>query len=202
VANKTHRAYKSYRPFKPYIIMENDNKLTVFDNENSADNIDFGVEQGRPRALLIAGAGAALLLGILIVALVMSKPAADSEFQNIVRAGSPEFDAYKDKVVLKIDRDSRVVYDNWLGMWRLKADVSLSNFGDRDLLSVEVIGKLIDHEDKVLTQSVKMPIPRSKPGPLKPGESKTIELIVDAPPKITEAEVKDITIELRGLRFR
>lgn len=182
--------------------MENDNKLTVFDNENSADNIDFGVEQGRPRALLIAGAAAALLLGVLIVALVMTRPSADNDLQNIVRAGAPEFDAYKDKVVLKIDPESRVVYDNWLGMWRLQAKAQLSNLGDRELLSVEVTGKLIDHEDKVLAQSVKMPIPRDNPGPLKPGESKIIGIIVDAPPKVTEAEVKDITIELRGLRFR
>jgi hypothetical protein len=38
--------------------------------------------------------------------------------------------------------------------------------------------------------------------PLKPGESYDISIGVDAPPKVTEAEVKNITIELRGLRFR
>jgi hypothetical protein len=183
--------------------MEHDNKLTVFENENNSDNdIDFGVNQGRPRALLIAGAGAALLLGVLIVALVMTKPSIDQESENMVRAGSPEFDAYKNKVVLEIDPDSRMVYPNMIGMWTLRAKAKLSNLGDRELASVEVIGKLIDYEDKVIAQAVKLPVPRDNPGPLKPGESYDISIGVDAPSKVTEAEVKNITIELRGLRFR
>jgi hypothetical protein len=183
--------------------MEHDNKLTVFENENNNDNdVDFGVNQGRPRALLVAGAVAALLLGVLVVALVMTKPSIDQESENMVRAGSPEFDAYKNKVVLEIDPDSRMVYPNMIGMWTLRAKAQLRNLGDRELASVEVIEKLIDYEDKVIAQAVKLPIPRDNPGPLKPGESYDISIGVDAPSKVTEAEVKNITIELRGLRFR
>jgi hypothetical protein len=60
---------------------------------------------------------------------------------------------------------------------------------------------MLDFEDKVIAQAVQLSIPRIKKGPLKPGESRNIVLVVDAPQKTTEAEVKDITIELRGLRF-
>jgi hypothetical protein len=120
----------------------------------------------------------------------------------MVRAGSPEFDAYKDKVVLEIDPDSRMVHPNMIGMWQLRAKAKLSNVGDRELIGVEVIGKLIDYEDKAIAQTVKLPIPRDKPGPLKPGESENISIGVDAPAKVTEYEVKNITIELQGLRFR
>jgi hypothetical protein len=183
--------------------MDKDTQLTVFGDENDEENnIDFGAEQTRPRALLVAGAIAALMLAVLIVALVMTKPTSDQELEKMVRAGSPEFDAYKDKVALEIDPDGKMVYDNWLGMWQLQAKAKLSNLGDRELLSVEVVGKMIDHQDKVIAHAVKLPIPRGRQAPLKPGESTDIFVKVDAPPKVTEAEVKDITVELRGLRFR
>ena len=182
--------------------MENDNKLTVFDDKDNADSIDFGVEQSRPRAILFAGAVAALLLGVLIVALVRTKPSIDKESENLIRAGSPEFDSYKNKVMLEIDPESRMVYPNMIGMWTLRAKAKLSNMGERELASVEVVARLIDYQDKVIAQAVKLPIPRDKPGPLKPGESLDIPVGVDAPPKVTEGEVKNITIELRGLRFR
>jgi hypothetical protein len=184
--------------------MENDSKLTVFENKNDDDiNIDFAPEQSnRPWPLLIGGAIGALVLAILIAALVITKPPIDHESEKMVRAGSPEFDAYKDKVALEIDPDTRMVHPNMIGMWQLRAKAKLKNLGDRELIGVEVIGRLIDYEDKVLAQVVKLPIPRDKPGPLKPGESDDIFIGVDAPVKVTEAEVKNITIELRGLRFR
>jgi hypothetical protein len=183
------------------IIMNNDTQLTVLENENDNNN-DAGVEQDRSRGLLVVGAIAALMLAILIIALVMARSAGDREIENMVRAGSPEFDAYKDKVVVEVDPEGKMVYPNMIGMWQLQAKAKLSNLGDRELLGVEVIGKMIDHEDKVIAQAVKLPIPRAQPGPLKPGESTTIWVKVDAPRKITEDDVKDITVELRGLRFQ
>jgi hypothetical protein len=184
--------------------MGNDTKLTVFENQNdNDDDIDFTPEQSnRPWPLLISGAIAALMLAILIMALMITQPTIDQETSNMVRAGSPEFDAYKDKVLLEIDPDTRMVHPNMIGMWQLRAKAKLKNLGDRELIGVEVVGKLIDYEDKVLAQAVKLPIPRDKPGPLKPGESDDIFIGVDAPAKLTEAEVKNIIVELRGLRFR
>ncbi len=183
--------------------MDNDTRLAILENKNENDNNNDGaVEQYRSRPLLAVGAIAALMLAILIIALAINMPASEKDAENMVRAGSPEFDAYKDKVTLEIAPDDKVVYDNWLGMWQLQAKAKLSNLGDRELLGVEVIGKMIDHEDKVIAHAVNLPIPRAQPGPLKPGESTNIFVKVDAPRKTTEADVKDIRIELRGLRFQ
>lgn len=181
--------------------MDNDSQLAVFEDEND-NNGGSGVARERSRALLVVGAIAALMLTILIIALALTKPASEREVENMVRAGSPEFDAYKDKVALEIDPDSKMVYDNWIGMWQLQAKAKLSNRGDRELIGVEVIGKMIDHEDKVISQSVGRPIPRVRKEPLKPGESMDVLVRVDAPSKTAESDVKDITIELRGLRFQ
>jgi hypothetical protein len=180
--------------------MDNDTQLSVFEDEDEIYN-GASARQHRPRALLVVGAIAALMLAVLIIALVMTKPAADRELENIVRAGSPEFDAYKDKVVVEVDPEDKMVYPNMIGMWQLQAKATLTNRGDRELTGVEVIGKMFDLQDKVIAQAVRLPIPHNQTT-LKPGESVKIAVKVDAPAKTTEADVKDITIELRGLRFQ
>jgi hypothetical protein len=183
--------------------MDNDTQLAVFDNDNENENNNgAGVEQDRSRGLLVVGAIAALMLAILIIALVMTKSGGDREVENMARAGSPEFDTYKDKVTVEVDPEGKMVYPNMIGMWQLEARAILTNRGDRELTGVEVIGKMFDLEDKVIAQAVRLPIPRFRKEPLKPGESMNIVVKVDAPQKITEGEVKDITIELRGLRFQ
>jgi hypothetical protein len=95
-----------------------------------------------------------------------------------------------------------MVYPNMIGMWQLEARATLTNRGDRELTGVEVVGKMLDFEDKVIAHAVKLPIPRIRKEPLKPGESMNIVLKVDAPKKISENDVKDITIELHGVRFQ
>ena len=183
--------------------MDNDTRLAVLENDSDNDNNNrAGVEQDRSRGLLVVGAIAALMLAILIVALAVSKSAGDREVENMARAGSPEFDAYKDKVTMEVDPDGKMVYPNMIGMWQLEARAKLTNRGDRELTVVEVVGKMLDFEDKVIAQAVQLSIPRIRKDPLKPGESMNIVVKVDAPRKITEDDVKDITIELRGMRFQ
>ena len=183
--------------------MNNDTELTVLENENENDNNNgAGAEKDRSRGLLVVGAIAALMLVILIIALAMTKSTRDREIENMARAGSQEFDAYKDKVTVDVDPEGKMVYPNMIGMWQLEARARLTNRGDRELTGVEVVGKMLDFEDKVISQAVKLPIPRIRKEPLKPGESMNIVLKVDAPKKITENDVKDITIELHGVRFQ
>lgn len=181
--------------------MDNDTQLAVFENEDDNNN-GAAAEKDRSRPLLAVGAIAALMLAMLITALVVTKQASEREVENMVRAGSPEFDAYKDKVVLEVDPDGKMVHPNMIGMWQLVATATLSNRGDRELTGVEVIGKMIDMEDKIIASSISRPIPGVKIESLKPGESMTVKVKVDAPRKTAETDVKDITIELRGLRFR
>jgi hypothetical protein len=179
--------------------MDNDTQLAVLENENDKDN---GGERDRSRVLLVGGAIAALILAVLIAALALTNPGGEKESEKMVRAGSPEFDAYKEKVVLVVDPDSKMVYPNMIGMWKLAVTATLSNRGDRELIGVEVIGKMLDLQDKVIAHTITSPIPRIRNEPLKPGESMTVKVNVDAPAKITEAQVKDILMELNGLRFR
>ncbi len=177
-------------------MFDNENsKLAIFDNEDSGET-----EQERSRAILVVGAIAALVLIALIALLASTKPQSSSAIENIVRAGSPEFDSYKDKVELELIE--KVTHPNMVGMFQLEYRAWLHNRGDRALTAVEIHGRMLDMEDKVIKENVSIPIPRVRREPLKPGETMRVSVKLDAPAKISEDEVKDIVIELRGLRFQ
>lgn len=177
--------------------MDNDTQMTVFDNEN--ENYTGG-EQDRSRALLVVGAIATLVMAALITMLALTKPPSVKEVENMARAGSPEFEASKDKIGLEVSE--KVVHPNMIGMWQLEVRAKLVNNTDRPLTAVEVKGKMFSLDDKVIAQATSMPIPRIRKEPLKPGESMNISVKVDAPGNVSENEVKDILIELQGLRFQ
>lgn len=166
----------------------------MFENDS-----DKETQQARSRAMMVVGAIAALVLTALLVLLVRTTPQSSASVENIVQAGSPEFDSYKDKVELELIE--KVTHPNMIGMFQLEVRAKVHNRGDRPLTAIAILGKMFDMQDQLIAQNVSIPIPRVRKEPLKPGESMRISVKVDAPGKITENDVKDITIELRGLRF-
>jgi hypothetical protein len=141
---------------------------------------------------------------LLIVALIWLVTHLDPEsrpntLDNVARAGSADFDAYKDK--LEFEYIDKMVYPSMMGLWQLQVRARMHNRGDRPVTGVEVVGKMLDLSDKVIAQATTVPIPRIRTEPLKPGESIEFTVKVDAPGKVSEADVKDIVVEVRGLRF-
>ncbi|HKX29501.1 MAG TPA: hypothetical protein VJ302_17555 [Blastocatellia bacterium] len=153
----------------------------------------------RSRAIIWVAAAAIVLLGGLVLILVFSKTQSQAVLERVVRAGSPEFEAYKDKLQLEVL--DKITHPNMVGMFQLEVRAKMYNRGDRTLSGVEVQGTMIDLADKVLAQGTSVPIPRVRSTPLKPGESLAFSVKVDAPGKVTEDDVKDITIQLHGLQF-
>jgi hypothetical protein len=152
------------------------------------------------RPFIWIGIVAVLLIVALIWALTHMNPEnRPNTLDNLARAGSTDFDGYKDK--LEFEYIDKLVYPTMMGLWQLEVRARMHNRGDRPLTGVEVVGKMLDLEDKVLAQAISVPIPRNRKEPLKPGESLEFSLKVDAPGKVTEDEVKDIVLEVRGLRF-
>jgi hypothetical protein len=145
------------------------------------------------------GAAALISLGLIVFIYSQSNREARPILERVVRAGSPEYDSYKDKIVFEVI--DKITYPNMIGMFQLEIQAKMHNRGDRSLTGVEVMAKMLDMSDKVIAQNTAIPIPRIRQNPLKPGESFSLSVKVDAPSRITEAEVKDITIELRGLQF-
>jgi hypothetical protein len=157
-------------------------------------------EQRRSRLILGFGAIGAIALALVIVIFLARPQRQSRELANIRRAGSPEFEAYKDKVTL--EDPETLVYPNQLGMNQFAVHARLHNRGQRTLTAVEILGKVYDLRDQVVAQATSVPIPRVRREPLKPGESMPITVRIDTPAKVKEADVKDVKIELQGLRFQ
>ncbi len=153
------------------------------------------------RGKLIVGA-----LGLLALALVVgvfyiagSKGEAKPPLPNGVWAGSGEFEHYKSKVEIEVI--DKIVHPNMIGMKQFEIKARVTNRGDRVLTGIELIGRMIGLDDKVIKESISVPIPRVRSEPLKPGESIKVSVKIDGPAKVSEGEVKDLLVELRGLQF-
>jgi hypothetical protein len=169
-------------------------------------------EQRRSRLIMALGAVGAVILAFAFVIFTRSwappQPPPQPQtpggtqlrLENALRAGSPEFDDYKAKVTL----EDQEVYaaQNLMGMTQFTVRARLHNRGDRALAGIELVGKVYDLQDKIVAQNTGLPIPRVRSEPLQPGESFPVLIKVDVPSNIKEADVKEVKIELQGLRFQ
>jgi hypothetical protein len=117
-----------------------------------------------------------------------------------MRAGIAEFDSYQSKIEIEVI--DKIVHPNMIGMAQYEIKARLLNKGDRTLTGIELVGKMFDMDEKLITQAISLPIPRGRTEPLKPGESMTVSVKIDAPAKVTEDMIRDLKVELRGLRFQ
>ncbi len=157
------------------------------------------LEKTRSRAIFWIGGIAALALIALVALLARSRPESQVEVTGLLRAGTTEFESYKDKV--EIQMIETVVHPNMVGMAQHEVRGRVQNNGDHVLTAIEIYGKMIDLEDKVVAEGTSYPIPRARQDPLKPGESLKFSVKIDRPSNVTEEAVKDHAIELRGIRF-
>lgn len=156
-------------------------------------------DRRRSRLILLAGAAGALLLALIFILVARSGPTPTTAVVDLLRAGSPEFEGYKSRIALN-DKEI-IVHPNMIGMAQYEVRARLVNQGDRALTAVEMGGKMLDLQDKVIAENASLPVPRVRRNPLGPGESMPVSVKVDAPAKVTEADVKDVLIEVRGLKF-
>lgn len=147
----------------------------------------------------IGGVAVVLIVALVWMLLHLNPNNRTATLDNVARSGSADFDAYKSK--LEFEYIDKMVYPTVMGLWQLEVKARMHNRGDRPLTGVEVVGKMVDLNDKVIAQATSIPLPRNRTEALKPGESLVFSLKVDAPGKIKEEDVKDIVLEVRGLRF-
>lgn len=167
------------------------------------DETEKTTAQRRSRAILLIGAIGALVLALLMIlareALQTDSPRG-AILENAVRAGAADFDSYRERLAL--EEKEIIVHPNMIGMAQYEVRAKLTNRGDRTISGLEMVGRIINLQDQAVKEAISLPIPRLRQQPLGPGESMRISVKVDAPARVSEADVKDVTIELRGLRFQ
>lgn len=171
----------------------------MFENE---EDKELTVAKKRSRAILWGGSVVVLLLAGIIVMFAKTRPTEMVTLEDALRAGNAEFEAYRSKVEIDIKPEDKRTYDNMIGMFQIEIRANVTNRGDRPITGLELVGKMFNMEDKSISERLSIPIPRARQNPLKPGESMRVSVKIDAPAKVTEAEVKDVTIELRALKLQ
>jgi hypothetical protein len=171
------------------------------DPENFEDaDIAVAEKKQRTRTILFIGAMALLAMVIaLLLATAMRPRVENPNLEGAVRAGNQDFEAYKKQLV--IDEPEKMVAPNLMGMLQFTLRTRIHNRGTRTLNGIEIATRVYDLEDKVISEKVAHPVPRIRSASLQPGESMAIRFQIDAPAKYKEADIKDVRLELRGLRF-
>lgn len=167
------------------------------------EETDKATSKRRAQALLLIGAVGAVVLAIVFVLARQAMNSGASEsigLEDALRAGNADFEIYRERLVFE-DKEI-IVHPNMIGMAQYEVRARVTNRGDRAISGLELLGKIIDLQDKVVAQNISLPIPRLRSEPLASGESMRLSVKVDAPAKVQESEVKDVTLELRGLRFK
>ena len=157
-------------------------------------------EQKKSRAILWVGWVVAVLFVAIVVLFAKSRPHETNVLEGALGAGAAEFEAYKGNV--EIEATDKIVHPNMIGMFQLEVRANIHNRGDRPITGMEVVGKMFDLEDKSIASRLSTPIPNLRKEPLKPGDSMRVSVKVDAPAKVTEDDIKDVTIELKSLKFQ
>lgn len=178
--------------------MSDSNQVAMFENRQPEQT----EEQKKSRKILWVGWVVAVLFVAIIVLFAKTKPQETNALEGALSAGNAEFEAYKSNIFIEIKPEDKNTYDNMVGMFQIDVRATIFNRGDRPITGLEVVGKMFDMDDKTISQRPTTAIPRARKEPLKPGESMRVSIKIDAPAKITEAEVKDVTIELKSLKFQ
>ncbi len=157
------------------------------------------VEKQARRSIILIAVIALIVVAVLVLIVTRSRPQYQQMLQNVSRAGSAEFDGYRDKVGLEIIE--KIEHPNMVGMSQYEVQARLTNNGDRTITGIELAGKIQGLDDQIIKESISLPIPRLRSEPLKPGESMKVAVKIDRPGNVSDADVKDLLIELRGLSF-
>ena len=154
----------------------------------------------RRRTLLIFGALAAIILGLLILLFAGSQESRDSDIAGMQGAGSNEFESYRERI--QIEMIETIVHPNLVGMAQHEVRARLTNHGDKTLTAIGVRGRMLGLDDSTVAETVGYPVPRFRADPLPPGESLDFSIKIDRPGNVGEELVKDHALELNGLRFQ
>ena len=160
-------------------------------------------EKGRSRMVMVLAAVVVVLVfgGVLMFSGTFggsSQPQAGTPVQqglpNAVHKGDPDFDKYKDYVQLV--NKKFYTQANMLGQNQAVVKGEIANFGDRNVVGVELRGKVLGKDGQVKAQVLATPVPKVY-ATVPAKKSVPFAVTIDgAPPR---DDIDDMTIELEGL---
>lgn len=150
--------------------------------------------------------GIALVAALLVAGVVylVTRPSAqgvEPRLENALRAGSPEFDQYRDRIVIDFEPDEDATTGvRALGDLVVNMRPTIRNFTGRTISGLELHAVAVDLENKVMKERTVIAIPRA--GAVELAANKTLDV-----PIMLEGMSKDILpanlrVVLTGFRFK
>jgi hypothetical protein len=172
--------------------------------------LDFTSEIKRPARpvtlyIAIAVAVVAVIALVLVVRYQKNNPLKEASgpvvIPGMLRPGSPDFEAYKDKV--RIEGVKAYINLNFAGNRSASIDGIISNEGSRKLEAVEMHLRLFDVYGKLSKERTSIPMRPGiglNKGPMEPLEKRTFTVWIESVEQLWNP--KRVEIEITGLKYR
>jgi hypothetical protein len=129
-------------------------------------------EKPRRTLVIIVAVIAAVLIGGVFYLLMRqtAAPVAPTALADAIRAGSPEFEQYRQKIVLETS-DEADQSTNVLGGFQMTLETTVRNFTGRTITGLELRGAVLTSEGKVLRERTMVVVPSAKRSEIEPNKT-------------------------------
>ena len=162
---------------------------------------DRRIETESNRTLIISVAVAAAVVIALLFYLLMraggSSGAGEPTLQGAIRAGSPEFDKYKPRIVL--DDPEATEAKRALGDIVMGLQTTVRNLTGKTLTGLEIRAAVVDYEGKSVKERTVIVVPTRQPE-LPPNKTMTVNVMLEGM-KDTDARA-NIKMEVTGFKIK
>jgi len=149
----------------------------------------------------IALVSALLIAGVVYLVTRPSSQGVEPRLENALRTGSPEFDQYRERIVIDFDPDENATTGvRALGDLVVNMKPTIRNFTGRTITGLELHASAIDLEDKVMKERTVIAVPRSGAGELAPNKTLDVPIMLEGLSK--DILPANLRIELTGVRFK
>ncbi|HEX8709883.1 MAG TPA: hypothetical protein VF723_16700 [Pyrinomonadaceae bacterium] len=168
--------------------------------------INAGDEGNRTRRIIFAVFGliALLLIGALVLYLTRrpATPASTGPVQQhlegAIRAGSPEFEKYRD--LIRLDQPDAFEADRVAGDIVMDLTTTVRNFTDRTISGLEMRGTVVDLEGKPIKERTVIIIPSEGQPELENSKTTRVKITI---PGFSKTDVRaNIKMEVTGFKFK
>ena len=164
---------------------------------------DRRVEASESNRTLIIGVAvvAAIVIAAVFYVLMRMSGGGDSTadaLQGAIRAGSPQFEEYKARIVLddpEASEAKRALGDVWMGL-----STVARNFTGKTLNGLEIRAAVVDYEGKPVKERTVVVLPTRQNPELAPNKTMPVSIALDGM-KDTDARA-NIKMEVVGFRFK
>lgn len=151
--------------------------------------------------------GVALVSALLIAGVVylVTRPGSqgvEPRLENALRAGSPEFDQYRERIVIDFDPEENATTGvRALGDLVVNMKPTIRNFTGRTITGLELHAAAIDLENKLMKERTVIAIPRAGvPAELAPNKTLDVPIMLEGMSK--DILPANLRIELTAIRFK